>query len=40
MNLYLDDDTVDRRLLALLRKAGHTVFVPEDVNLSGSRDRD
>ncbi len=38
MNLYLDDDTVDRRLVAILQRDGHAVMVPADVNLSGAPD--
>jgi predicted nuclease of predicted toxin-antitoxin system len=38
MNLYLDDDTADRRLVALLMNAGHRVTVPRDVDLGGSAD--
>jgi hypothetical protein len=36
MNLYLDDDTADRRLVALLSNVGHVVIVPVDVDLSGA----
>jgi hypothetical protein len=35
MNLYLDDDMAKGALVARLRKAGHRVIVPADVNLSG-----
>ena len=38
MNLYLDDDTADRRLVVLLSNAGHVVVVPADVELSGAPD--
>jgi predicted nuclease of predicted toxin-antitoxin system len=38
MNLYLDDDTADRRLVALLADAGHIVVVPGEVHLSGATD--
>src|SRR5438093_316557 len=38
MNLYLDDDSADRRLVAELRKAGHTVVLPIDVDLAGASD--
>jgi hypothetical protein len=31
MHLYLDDDTADRRLVALLAHAGHEVVVPANV---------
>jgi Domain of unknown function (DUF5615) len=30
MMLYLDDDSVDKLLIALLEKAGHDVFVPPE----------
>jgi hypothetical protein len=38
MNLYLDDDTADRRLVTLLINAGHVVVVPANVHLSGASD--
>ncbi len=38
MNLYLDDDTIDRRLIAMLGRAGHRVVTPSDANLSGAPD--
>jgi predicted nuclease of predicted toxin-antitoxin system len=38
MNLYLDDDTADRRLMRRLSSAGHAVVVPMQVNLSGAPD--
>jgi predicted nuclease of predicted toxin-antitoxin system len=38
MNLYLDDDTSDRRLIALLSQAGHQVTVPAQARLSGAPD--
>ena len=38
MRLYLDDDTADRRLVALLTHAGHVVVVPAGVHLSGAPD--
>lgn len=38
MNLYLDDDTVDKLLIRLLRRAGHDVLIPSDVGLSGKHD--
>jgi hypothetical protein len=38
MNLYLDDDTAERRLVALLSNAGHVVVVPAGVQLSGVSD--
>jgi hypothetical protein len=39
MMLYLDDDIVGGRLLALLRKAGHDVQIPTDLGLSGKNDQ-
>ena len=38
MNLYLDDDTAERRLVALLTHAGHVVGVPAGTHLSGTSD--
>jgi len=38
MNLYLDDDTVDKLLIRLLRRAGHDVLTPSEVGLSGKHD--
>lgn len=38
MNLYLDDNIINKQLVALLRKAGHAVVVPADANLSGAPD--
>ena len=38
MNLYLDDDTAARRLVALLSNTGHAVVVPADVDLTGTPD--
>jgi hypothetical protein len=38
MNLYLDDDVADRRLAALLRRAGHGVLLPTDVGTAGASD--
>jgi predicted nuclease of predicted toxin-antitoxin system len=38
MNLYLDDDTAERRLVTLLSNAGHVVVVPASVQLSGASD--
>jgi hypothetical protein len=35
MNLYLDDDIVKAALVARLRRAGHRVTIPADVNMSG-----
>lgn len=38
MNLYLDDDIAKAALVARLRRAGHQVVVPADVQLSGAWD--
>jgi predicted nuclease of predicted toxin-antitoxin system len=38
MNLYLDDDSVHGLLILLLRRAGHDVVVPADINMSGHED--
>lgn len=38
MNLYLDDDTAERRLVALCTHAGHRVVRPADVQLVGASD--
>jgi hypothetical protein len=38
MNLYIDDDTGDRKLVGLLRKASHTVVLPYEVNRAGESD--
>jgi hypothetical protein len=38
MNLYLDDDTGDRKLVALLRKAKHNVVLPVEVKMAGESD--
>src|SRR5436190_1270300 len=38
MNLYLDDDTVDRLLIQLLKKAGHDVLIPADIGAVGKKD--
>jgi hypothetical protein len=38
MRLYLDDDSVDRILVQLLRQAGHDVQIPNDVGMSGEDD--
>lgn len=38
MKLYLDDDTTDRRLVQQLERAGHTVWTPIQVGLSGVSD--
>jgi len=38
MNLYLDDNITDRRLVALLRKVGHSVTLPIEVGQSGQSD--
>jgi hypothetical protein len=38
MKLYLDDDSVERLLVQLLRKSGHDVEVPADASLGGKSD--
>ncbi len=38
MNLYLDDDTAKKQLIARLIKAGHPVVQPVDAGLSGVSD--
>jgi len=38
MRIYLDDDSVDALLIALLRQAGHEVQIPADVALIGEQD--
>jgi hypothetical protein len=38
MNLYLDEDSVERLLVQLLRQAGHDVQLPANVGLSGQDD--
>ncbi len=38
MRLYLDDDSADALLVALLRQAGHDVQVPADVGMKGEFD--
>jgi uncharacterized protein with PIN domain len=40
MRLYLDDDTASPPLARLLRKGGHDVRLPTEVNMVGSRDTD
>jgi hypothetical protein len=38
MRLYLDDDVCEHYLVALLRKAGHAVTVPNEVGTGGQSD--
>jgi hypothetical protein len=38
MRLYLDDDTVNRALVAQLRQAAHDVQIPNDVGYRGETD--
>jgi len=38
MNLYLDDDSVHGVLVLLLRRAGHDVVIPADINYAGRAD--
>jgi hypothetical protein len=39
VRLYIDDDSVDPRLIRVLRRDGHDVQVPTDVGLAGSSDQ-
>jgi predicted nuclease of predicted toxin-antitoxin system len=38
MKLYVDDDSIKKSLVALLRKAGHDVVVPGQAGLSNAPD--
>jgi predicted nuclease of predicted toxin-antitoxin system len=38
MRLYLDDDSAERLLVHLLRKAGHDPQVPADIGMEGQED--
>lgn len=38
MNLYIDDDSVNRSLMRQLRQAGHDIMLLADVGLSGRKD--
>jgi hypothetical protein len=38
VKIYVDDDTCDARLVALLRKAGHDVVIPADLLMAGRHD--
>jgi len=38
MNIYLDDDSADRRLVTYLRNAGHEVTVPATIGQAGVSD--
>ncbi|MEX2173041.1 MAG: DUF5615 family PIN-like protein [Pirellulaceae bacterium] len=38
MRLYLDDDSVNRVLIAQLRQAGHDVQIPADIGSAGEAD--
>jgi predicted nuclease of predicted toxin-antitoxin system len=38
LRLYLDDCAADRRLVTLLRSAGHDVTIPADTGLTGAKD--
>ena len=38
MNLYFDDNLLDKALVAMLQKAGHHVVLPKDVNLTSASD--
>lgn len=38
MRIYVDEDTMAKLLVQLLRKAGHDVQVPESVAVRAARD--
>lgn len=38
MRLYLDDDSVERLLIRLLRQAGYDVALPADLGIAGEAD--
>ena len=38
MKLYLDDDSIDAVLIALLRRAGHDARIPADAGIGGADD--
>lgn len=38
MNLYLDDNITDRRLMVQLRQAGHDVVIPTEAGQDGASD--
>lgn len=38
MRIYLDDDSIETLLVRLLRKAGHDVQVPDDIDCRGDAD--
>jgi hypothetical protein len=38
MRLYLDDDTANLLLVKLLRREGHSVLIPADFKMSGTKD--
>jgi hypothetical protein len=38
VKLYIDDDSCDKILIAMLRKAGNDIVIPADVGMSGRRD--
>lgn len=38
MRLYLDDNLTDRRVVAQLHRAGHTVVLPADIGHAGASD--
>lgn len=40
MRLYLDDDSLDKVLIQLLQRAGHTLLVPGQYGLAGAKDPD
>jgi hypothetical protein len=38
MRLYLDDNLTDRRVVAQLHRAGHTVVLPAEIGYAGASD--
>jgi predicted nuclease of predicted toxin-antitoxin system len=38
MRLYVDDNLTDRRVMAQLQRAGHTVVLPAEVGHAGASD--
>jgi hypothetical protein len=38
MRIYLDDDSIAKALVGMLRKTGHDVRVPAEIGLTGADD--
>lgn len=38
MNIYVDQDSVAKELIKLLRKAGHDLLIPNDIGMSAATD--